>query len=368
LRDELRKFKGKSIVDTTVTTYTIDPEMLKVNVEPIALMLLNNRTVHSDYLRLTQVVQIVLWYLDSGSSKHMTEHRSQLTNFINKFLGTAKFKNDHMAKIMGHGDYHIGNVTISRVYYVEGLGHNLFSVGQFCDSNLEVAFCQHTCYVYNIEGVDLLTRPQENNLYIMSLGDTMASSPICILSKASKTKAWLWHRRLSHLNLDKVFLIKLKWIYKVKTDEFGGVLKNKARLVTQGFRQKEGIDFEESFASVARTEAIYIFIANAAHKNMTIFQMDVKTAFLNSELKEEVYVSQPKGFVDQDNPSHMYSGSNTLHTKAGNDLLLEKSKLDEDLQGNPFDATLYHGMIGSLMYLTSSSLNLTYAVCLCARY
>nr|GEW31212.1 hypothetical protein [Tanacetum cinerariifolium] len=90
---------------------------------------------------------------------------------------------------------------------------------------------------------------------------------------------------------DKVFLIKLKWIYKVKTYEFGGVLKNKARLVAQGFRKDERIDFEESFALVARIEAIRIFVANATHKNITIFQMDVKTAFLNGELKEEVFVS-----------------------------------------------------------------------------
>nr|GEY86472.1 retrovirus-related Pol polyprotein from transposon TNT 1-94 [Tanacetum cinerariifolium] len=87
--------------------------------------------------------------------------------------------------------------------------------------------------------------------------------------------------------LDKVLLIKLKWIYKVKTDEFGGVLMNKARLVAQRFRQEEGIYFEESFSLVARIEAIRIFIANATHKNMTVFQMDVKTAFLNGELKEE---------------------------------------------------------------------------------
>ncbi|GJZ97809.1 hypothetical protein Tco_0670262 [Tanacetum coccineum] len=88
----------------------------------------------------SKVVQIILWYLDSGCSKHMTGDRSQLTNFVNKFLGTVKFGNDHVAKILGYGDYEIGNVTISRVYYVEGLGHNLFSVGQFCDLNLEVAF------------------------------------------------------------------------------------------------------------------------------------------------------------------------------------------------------------------------------------
>ncbi|GKA19555.1 retrovirus-related pol polyprotein from transposon TNT 1-94, partial [Tanacetum coccineum] len=106
--------------------------------------------------------------------------------------------------------------------------------------------------------------------------------------------------------LDKVLLIKLKWIYKVKMDKFGGVLKNKARLVAQGFRQEEGIDFDESFTPVSRIEAICIFVANTAHKNMTIYQMDIKTAFLNGELKEEVYVSQPEGFVDQDNPSHVY--------------------------------------------------------------
>ncbi|GJV86480.1 retrovirus-related pol polyprotein from transposon TNT 1-94 [Tanacetum coccineum] len=86
---------------------------------------------------------------------------------------------------------------------------------------------------------------------------------------------------------DKVMLIKLKWIYKVKTDKFGGVLKNKVRLVAQGFRHEEGINFEESFSPVARIEAILIFVANAANKNMMIFQMDVKMAFLNGELKEE---------------------------------------------------------------------------------
>ncbi|GKE80973.1 retrovirus-related pol polyprotein from transposon TNT 1-94 [Tanacetum coccineum] len=112
---------------------------------------------------------------------------------------------------------------------------------------------------------------------------------------------------------DKVFLIKLKWIYKVKTDEFGRVLKNKARLVAQGFRQEEGINFEESFALVARIEAIRIFVANTAYKNMKIYQMDVKKAFLNGELKEEVYVSQPEGFVNQNNLSHVYKLKKALY-------------------------------------------------------
>ncbi|GJY72372.1 retrovirus-related pol polyprotein from transposon TNT 1-94 [Tanacetum coccineum] len=247
----------------------------------------------------------------------------------------------------------------------------------------------------------------------------------------------------------------------VKTDEFGGVLKNKARLVAQGFRQEEGIDFEESFAPVARIEAIRIFVANAAHKNMTIYQMDVKTAFLNGELKEELKKAlydlkqAPRAWYDMLSSfliSQQFSKcavDPTLFTRqAGNDLLLvqiyvddiifaytntamcnefanqmttkfkmsmigqmsfflglqifqspkgifinqskyaskivkkygmltsdsidtpmvEKSKVDEDLQGKPIDATLYRGMIGSLMYLTSSRPDLICAVCLCARY
>ncbi|GJX03442.1 retrovirus-related pol polyprotein from transposon TNT 1-94 [Tanacetum coccineum] len=245
--------------------------------------------------------------------------------------------------------------------------------------------------------------------------------------------------------------------------------------------QEESIDFKESFAPVARIEAIRIFVAYAAHKNMTIYQMDVKTAFLNGELKEEVYVSQPEGFVDQDNPSHVYKLKKALYGlkqalrawydmpssflisqrfskgavdptlfiwHAGNDILLvqiyvddiifastntamcdefvnqmttkfkmsmmgqmsfflglqisqspkgifinqskyafeivkkyglqsnntvntpmiENKNLDEDLQGKPVDATLYSGMIGSLMYLTASRSDLNHAVCLCARY
>nr|GEW22378.1 hypothetical protein [Tanacetum cinerariifolium] len=119
-------------------------------------------------------------------------------------LFSVKFGNDHVAKIMGYGDYKIGNVTISRVYFVEGLGHKLFSVGQFCDSYLKVAFHQHTCFIRNLEGVDLLTGSQGNNLYNLSLGDMMASSPICLLPKAAKTKSWLWHRRLSHLNFGAI--------------------------------------------------------------------------------------------------------------------------------------------------------------------
>nr|GEW76549.1 retrovirus-related Pol polyprotein from transposon TNT 1-94 [Tanacetum cinerariifolium] len=191
-------------------------------------------------------------------------------------------------------------------------------------------------------------------------------------------------------------IITLKWIYKVKLDEYGDVLKNKARLVAKGYRQEEGIDFEKSFAPVARIEAIRIFIFNSASKNMTIYQMDVKTAFLNGELKEEVYkdvktaflngelkeevyVSQPEGFVDPDHPTHVYRLKKALYglnqaPRAWMDScdpvdtpMVDRLKLDEDPLGIPVDQTRFRSMVGSLMYLTASRRDLVFAVCMCAR-
>ncbi|GJZ00550.1 retrovirus-related pol polyprotein from transposon TNT 1-94 [Tanacetum coccineum] len=134
---------------------------------------------------------------------------------------------------------------------------------------------------------------------------------------------------------DKVMVITLKWIYKVKLDELGGILKNKARLIACGYRQEEGIDFEESFAPVARLEAIRIFLAFAAHMNMVVYQMDVKTAFLNGNMREEVYVSHPDGFVDPDNPNHVYKLKKALYglkqapRAEGKELLLVQVYVDD---------------------------------------
>nr|GEW59576.1 hypothetical protein [Tanacetum cinerariifolium] len=368
-------------------------------------------------------------------SKHMSRDRSHFTNFVNKFLGTIKFSNDHMAKIMGYGDYQIGNVTISRVYFVEGLGHNLFSVGQLCDSDLEVAFCQHTCFIYNLEGVNLLAGSRGNNPYNLSLGDMMASvdNTSCLVPQSKERFVHPDHQmsepnskwtkdhpleniigqlarpieamqeelnELEHLEvweliprLDKVMVTTLKWIYKVKLDELG-----------------------ESFALVARLESIKIFLAFAAHKNMVVYQMDVKTAFMNGNLREEVYVSQPDEFMDPDNPNHVYKLKKALYglkqalrtwydmlssflisqdfskgsvdptlfiRRNENDLLLkygfescdlvdtpmvEKSKLDENKDGKAIDPSHYHGMIGTLFYLTANRPDLQFAICMCARY
>nr|GEV12260.1 copia protein [Tanacetum cinerariifolium] len=168
-------------------------------------------------------------------------------------------------------------------------------------------------------------------------------------------------------------------IYKVKLDEYDDVLKNKARLMAKRYRQEKGIDFEELFTPVARIEAIRIFIANAASKNMTIYQMDVKTAFLNGKLKEEVYVSQPEGFIDPDHPTYVYHLKKALYglkqsPRAWMDScnpvdtpMVDRLKLDEDPLGIPVDQTRFRSMVGSLMYLTASRPDLVFAVCMCAR-
>ncbi|GJU56139.1 retrovirus-related pol polyprotein from transposon TNT 1-94 [Tanacetum coccineum] len=131
------------------------------------------------------IVQLIVFIVDSGCTKHMTGKLKLLCNFVEKFLGTVHFGNDQFATILGYGDLIQGNVTIKRVYYVEGLNHNLFSVGQFYDVDLEVAFRKSTCY-------------------------TTSATPLCLMAKASPTQAWLWHQRLSHLNFDYINLLSKK--------------------------------------------------------------------------------------------------------------------------------------------------------------
>ncbi|GKC97052.1 retrovirus-related pol polyprotein from transposon TNT 1-94, partial [Tanacetum coccineum] len=114
---------------------------------------------------------------------------------------SSSLVNDRLSRLsFGIWTLDLGNIIISRVYYVEGLGQNLFSVGQFCDADLQVAFRKNTCFIQNFEGVDLLSGSRDTNLYTISLNDMLKTSSICLLSKASKTKSWLWHRRLSHIN------------------------------------------------------------------------------------------------------------------------------------------------------------------------
>nr|GFA65582.1 retrovirus-related Pol polyprotein from transposon TNT 1-94 [Tanacetum cinerariifolium] len=210
----------------------------------------------------------------------MTGDRFQLVNFVQKFLGTVKFGNDHVEKIMGYEDYQIGNVTISRVYYVEGLG----VVNQAPEVIASIA------EVIPQVDADLTGLPSS----------TMVDQDAPSLSKSHTTSEIQssvipqdvgddnLDMKVAHMGNDPLIGVPIP---KVKLDELGGILKNKARLVARGYRQEEGIDFEESFALVARLEAIRIFLTYAAHKNMVVYQMDVKTAFLNGNLREEVYVS-----------------------------------------------------------------------------
>nr|GFB29820.1 putative ribonuclease H-like domain-containing protein [Tanacetum cinerariifolium] len=137
----------------------------------------------------------------------MTRNLKLLINFVEKFLGTVKFRNDQIAPILGYGDLVQGAVTIKRVYYVEGLNHNLFFVGQFCDADLEVAFRKSTCYIRDLKRNDLLTCSRGTNLYSITLQDINCPNLICLMAKATSSQAWLWHRRLAHLNFDTINLL-----------------------------------------------------------------------------------------------------------------------------------------------------------------
>ena len=108
-------------------------------------------------------------------------------------------------------------------------------------------------------------------------------------------------------------IIGTKWVFRNKLDESGNVVRNKARLVAQGYNQQEGIDYEETFALVARLEAIRILCAFASHTGFTLYQMDFKSAFLNGVIQEEVYVKQPPGFEDPKNPDHVYKLKKALY-------------------------------------------------------
>nr|GEZ69642.1 integrase, catalytic region, zinc finger, CCHC-type, peptidase aspartic, catalytic [Tanacetum cinerariifolium] len=181
--EQVTKLTTKNVnLKTSVNKDKVKPQVLTrakhaIDVKPIVPRLRNNRDAHLAYLRnLKEIVEtirdivdeakvIVFWYLDSGCSKHMMGDRSRLMNFVKKLIRTVRFGNDHFGAIMGYGDYVIGNSVISRVYYVEGLGHNLFSVRQFCDSDLEVAFRKHSCYVRDTDGVELIKGSNGSNLF-----------------------------------------------------------------------------------------------------------------------------------------------------------------------------------------------------------
>nr|GEW67807.1 integrase, catalytic region, zinc finger, CCHC-type, peptidase aspartic, catalytic [Tanacetum cinerariifolium] len=294
--------KGKTVLTEAVSLNPIDPELLKVDVAPLVPKLRKNRTAHTDYIRHTQeeaatlreiierwtftlarnvcpltriatpiivpprepilivnstdkpAVTLVYTKKLKASNKKVpnkmetnNSRGSSSSNVPSLLLAykLSKSSSGTWTPIMDYGDYQIGNVTISRVYYVEGLGHNLFSVGLFCDSDLEVAFRQYTCFIRNLDVVDLLTGSRGNNLYTLSLQDMMTSLSICLLSKASKTKSWLWHRRLSHLNFRAInHLARQGLVRRIR-------IHNRTEFVNQTLRdyyEEVGISHETSIA------------------------------------------------------------------------------------------------------------------------
>ncbi|GJU97899.1 retrovirus-related pol polyprotein from transposon TNT 1-94 [Tanacetum coccineum] len=224
LAERESKLKGKDLADNVVTKHTIAPEMLKVDVEPIAHKLLNNRTAHSDYLRHTQEQATILReVVEQGKSQNPLNNSldsaysklnvNSLAFYVQPKILMIPANNKEPSKSWGSivSDVPSSSLDECRLEFVSiqwfttwKVLEFTYSKLEFCDSTFEVALLKHMCFIRNLEGVDLLTGSRDNNLYTLSLRDMMVSSPICILSKASKTKSWLWHRRLSHLNFGAI--------------------------------------------------------------------------------------------------------------------------------------------------------------------
>ncbi|GKA81479.1 retrovirus-related pol polyprotein from transposon TNT 1-94, partial [Tanacetum coccineum] len=269
-----------------------------------------------------------------------------------------------------------GNVVNLKGIATLGAWTYLFSRSeQFCDADLEVVFQKNTCFIRNLEGVDLLSGSRDTNLYTISLDDMLKSSPIWLkdglargIPRLKFQKVILCSamcirekQRSSHqpkaedTNQEKLYLLHMDLCGPMRVASINGkrVLKNKARLVAQGFKQEEGIDFEESFASVARIEAIRIFVANDNPSHV----YKIKKALYG--LKEA-----PRAWYDMLLAFLIYQHSPEMSMMGENAILLENGLRSTRKQ---VDATLYRGMIGSLMYLTASRPDLNYVVCLCAR-
>nr|GEU82457.1 retrovirus-related Pol polyprotein from transposon TNT 1-94 [Tanacetum cinerariifolium] len=235
----------KSVTRESVRTKVLAPGMYAIDVEPLPPRLKNNRDDHLDYLNhLKESVETMREIVEEGrivnpldntleSARLYMKHSQELLEYvIDSCPKTVRFGNDHFGAIMGYGDYVIGDSVISKVYYVEGLSHNLFSVGQFCNSDLEIVFRKHSCFVRDMEGMDLLKGSRSTNLYTIFVDEIMKSSPICLLIRASKNKSWLWHRQLNHLNFNTINDLARKDLVMTKFYESVGIFHQKSVLRT----------------------------------------------------------------------------------------------------------------------------------------
>nr|GEY16931.1 copia protein [Tanacetum cinerariifolium] len=451
LKDKLNKLKGKAVVNEAVTLHPIDPELLKIDVAPVAPKLRNNRTAHNDYLKHTQE--------ETATLREIVENE-RLVNPLNTFIDYALY-NSKKIRFTEHIPSS-GNILIKTTYFTNVVSNK--PVLSFTGVNLLTSASGSQPQVGISHETSVARSPQQNavverrNRTLIEAARTIvdppapaviapivevippvqaestgspssttvdqdAPSPKVTSAQSSSTVSphtivhldyqipqhnnkctkdhplgniisQLSRPVSTRLQLHEQFLFcyynafltsvepktykdaltQSCWIEAMQEElnEFER-LENKARLVARGYRQKEGIDFEESFAPIARLEAIRIFLACATHKNMVVYQMDVKTAFLNGNLREEVYVSQPDGFMDKDNPNHVYKLKRALYglkqaphaclrgifiNQSKYDLeslkkygfescdpmdspMVEKSKLDENKEGKAVDPSHY---------------------------
>ncbi|GJV52021.1 retrovirus-related pol polyprotein from transposon TNT 1-94 [Tanacetum coccineum] len=248
---------------------------------------------------INKVFQLILCIVDSGRSKHMTRNLKLLRNFVEKFIGTVLFGNDHFAEITGYGDYVQGNLTICHVYYVEGLGHNLLSIEQFYDGDLEVAFLLNTFHVWNSEGEDLLTGSHDSNLYAISISEVVASSPVCLMSKATSTKSWLWYHQLSYLNfgtinhLTKQDLVDGLWKFKYDVRFDNGTEFKNEKLRSR--YEKLGIMPQTSIARTPQQNDV------VQQRNRTLVENTMRRELLKLSSSEEPNANEPTTPVSDDN-------------------------------------------------------------------
>ncbi|GJX73211.1 retrovirus-related pol polyprotein from transposon TNT 1-94 [Tanacetum coccineum] len=320
-------------------------------------------------LRLLERCFRLLNFLYSFGLKQLQPHAILKTDL--------RFGNDQFAPILGYGDLVQGNITINRVYYVEGLNHNLFSVGQLCDADLEVAFWKSTCFVRDIQGNDLLTSlipqrqkasdydnpdpalelqnvsplvdtivpsQQELDLLFGPLYDEFFNDGTTRVNKSSSpTDNSIQQDTLPLTNTHHISEPSTPTnVYAEKNND------NQAEFTNPFYATEEGIDFEESFAPVARLEAVRIFVAYVVHKSFPIYQMDVKTSFLNGPLKEEVYVAQPDGFVNPDHPEKsLPSKESSIWIKTSSESLSAMDLMNHCaalfVPRNPYSVSIFQG-------------------------
>nr|GEY54543.1 hypothetical protein [Tanacetum cinerariifolium] len=299
---------------------------------------------------------ICLWIIDSGCSKHMMGNRALLTNFVEKFLGTVHFGNNDFAMIAGYGDVVIRLMTIKKVYYVEGLGHNLFSVRQFCDKVLEVAFRKSTCFVRNEDVVDLLTSDRSSNLYTIALNEVTSNSSTFLLAKASSSKSWLWHQR--HLcsayeqgkihrkhHMSKTAFASIKPLYFLYMDLCGSIIYNKQ---TRKIHDSVNLNFNEISEMASKQFSLEPGLSNL---NETGKYSNPSVSLVSETSKKDLEDLFQKNFDEYFGASKIMKSSTTnVETSINEEVFHEDSEsfqgesssssLNDDVQQSPKEVIL----------------------------